>query len=208
MSALLFILALLCFFLGYRFFYGPKTKTSSFSAIATGSKEPISMHQLPIQKYPFAFRHKCSNTSSNLEALLASINDPSCVQVRLFATETTATAHFSDADGPENNLPLVAALAIYKLAGEHEVHIVHDGLFLTAARLPRYYEVRQLLDAAENNQKVVFCFQRAPFTSAMSPVEAAAALLELQLVNELTTATRSSYFSMLSNVTEIELQGH
>lgn len=145
------------------------------------------------------------STHQNLLAILNLIDDPKINRVILFATATQPNENFSESDGPDSNLPLMAVLAECKLKGFSPIHLILDGLFLTAARPPRYSEVRKLLDAAAKSQKVFFAKERAPFTSALSPDDAARELLTLDPFISLTAETRADYFALLSLFTEEQM---
>lgn len=154
-----------------------------------------------------AVRSHHSTTSDNLASLLEIIRDARTVQVILFASPEARTLDMSDRDGPETNLPLVAALAEYKLPGASDpLYMVFDGLFLTAARVPRYLEVRNLLDVAIASGKAFVAMQRVPFTSKLTPDEAAECLRHVGPVSPLTGETRATYFRLLSSVSERALE--
>ncbi len=144
------------------------------------------------------------STDDNLEAILALIRADNCTAVYLFATEATCTNSYTDVDGPDTNLPLVAALATYRIPRIDNVHVVFDGLFLTAARKPRYLEVKQLMDEAEGTNKVMFSSAPIAFTSALTPEGAAKVMLNQQQINPFNPQTRAQFFSMLSSLTESE----
>ncbi len=150
-------------------------------------------------------RYKSDNTSNNLAAIVSLINDPECQRIFLFASPANFIEGAHDnAGGPDANLPLVAALAEFKIHGIDKIRIVFDGVFLTAARSPRYYEVRQLLDAAQASNKVFYGQERAPFTSDMDSTAAADELSKIAAkgYQQLTDRTRTAYFSLLSSVPE------
>lgn len=151
------------------------------------------------------YSKQSANTGEKLETILSAVTDPKVEQIILFATPTSPTDDYRDSDGAENNLPEVAALALGTIAGA-KVAVVFDGSFLTAARIPRYLEVRTLLDAAVASDKVYFASNRVPFTSSKSAADAAAAFQSLGPFVKLTAASRSQYFSLLSNLTEAQLQ--
>ncbi len=148
---------------------------------------------------------RSANTGDKLACLLSTIADSNVEQVMLFATPREATSDYSNSDAAEANLPEVAALAIGTFAGA-KVAVVFDGAFLSAARYPRYSEVRELLDAAVASEKVYFTERRAPFTSQKNNIDALATLHSLGPFEKLTTTSRSRYFSLLSNVSEAEIQ--
>lgn len=145
-------------------------------------------------------RWEPENTGKNTQALLAAIADPRIALVTLFASPTKPDADFAHSDGPDSNLPLLAALT-ESVDGNL---CVYDGLFLTAARRPRYLEVREVLDAAEQSAKVYFAETRAPFTSALSAARAAEKLRAIAASTRLTSATREDFFRLLSNLTEAQ----
>ena len=152
-----------------------------------------------------AARFKKGSTGENVSALIAVIQDPNSREVRFFSSPRTKTARYSDSsDGPDNNLPLVAALVRYSIPRVDDVYIVFDGMFLTAARATRYYEVKELLDVAESSGKVVFSEEAADFTSSLKPEEAVKFLGALSKLILLTPATRAKYFGQLSNVSEAQ----
>ncbi|PIF89723.1 hypothetical protein CLU86_0600 [Acidovorax sp. 62] len=151
-----------------------------------------------------ATRYQNGNTSRNESTLLGLINDPACSAVTLFCSPGTPTADFSQTDGSENNLPLLAALAKYSIPGIDDVYIVFDGMFLTAARRPRYLEVRQILDTSEKSGKVSFATKPVPFTSALSPAEAVQTLLNAQPTVQLLGSTRAQYFALLCSIPEAQ----
>lgn len=151
-------------------------------------------------------RSRPSNTQNNLDKLLRALADPACESLCFFATHPHVDETFSDDDGPETNLPFIVAVATYKLLKEHTVRVVFDGMQLTAARLPRYGEVRQLLDAATVSNKAFFSPQSVKFTSNLPPAEAAQVLLSNAAPISLTTTSRSQFFKLLSGVSEQQLQ--
>lgn len=93
-------------------------------------------------------RSEPENTGKNTQALLAAIADPSIALVTLFASPTKPDADFAHSDGPDSNLPLLAALT-ESVDGNL---CVYDGLFLTAARRPRYLEGRSQESSATFSQ--------------------------------------------------------
>lgn len=151
-----------------------------------------------------ATRYKNGNTSDNVTTLIGLINDPNSSAIILFGSPSSPTREFTRTDGPETNLPLVAALAKYSIPRIDNLYVVFDGLFLTAARRPRYLEVRQLLDVAEKSNKVTFATTSVPFTSELSPSAAAEILLSHQPTVQLSPASRSKYFSLLCSIPEAQ----
>ncbi|WP_198430910.1 hypothetical protein [Pseudomonas tolaasii] len=131
------------------------------------------------------------------------IRDNKCDEIILFASVEN---DLGDEEARwNNNLPLVVALAKYIIPHVDSVLVVFDGMFLTAARYPRYGEVRNLLDVAVTSDKVYYSGQRAPLTSEMTPDEAVSTLIDLGSIQPLTVESRAEYFSLLSNFTEDEL---
>lgn len=161
---------------------------------------------MSFQKLPLlASRHDDrGSTTDNLQNLLDVLCNPDTVRVVLFATaDAPGGCYGHQTDGPETNLPLVAALAEIRVPGVPLLNVVFDGLFLTAQRKPRYSEVRALLDVAQDSGKAYFSEERAPFTSAFPASDAASALVSAgRSVVRLTRETRKSYFAMLGTVSE------
>lgn len=151
-----------------------------------------------------ATRYRNGNTSANANTLVGLINDPACVEVTLFCSPSAPTPDYSDTDGLEDNLPVVAALAKYRIPGIDDLYIVFDGIFLTAARRPRYLEVRALLDASEKSGKVSFATNPVRFTSALSPTKAAEVLSNEQPTIQLLPSTRAQYFALLCSIPEAQ----
>jgi hypothetical protein len=149
-----------------------------------------------------AVRHINGSTNNNVARLIQVIHDGGTVRVILFASPTTSTDDMHHSDGPETNLPLLSAVAEY---GSLSLE-VFDGIFLTAARMPRYYEIKELLDVAETSNKVYFSTVRAPFTSNLPPAVAAKIMLDSKQFEPLTPTTRPKFFTLLSSITEKELQ--
>ena len=147
-----------------------------------------------------ATRWQPGNTATNTQALLAAIAEPDIARVTLFASPIKPDTDFVHSDGPDSNLPLLVALTE---AVDGDL-CVYDGLFLTAARHPRYLEVREVLDAAEHSAKVYFAGTRAPFTSRLSPAEACEKLRGIEAKMRLTASTRANFFRLLSNLTEAQ----
>lgn len=140
------------------------------------------------------------STNASLNAILGLMSDPQCTRVLLFASPRSNPG---PNDGSDANLPLVAALAEFVLPGVKQIiDVVFDGLFLTAARDPRRYEVKQLLDAAIASNKAYYCTSTVPFTSSLSPDQAAGKLKTAQPLNQLDAATRTRYFALLSAAPE------
>lgn len=150
-----------------------------------------------------SLRYATKSTSDNVWALCDLIRDNKCDEIILFSSVK------NDLEGEHakwnNNLTLVVALAKYIIPHVDSVMVVFDGVFLTAARYPRYGEVRNLLDVAVASDKVYYSRQRAPLTSEMTPDEAVSTLIDLGSIQPLTVESRAEHFSLLSNFTEDEL---
>lgn len=160
-------------------------------------KEIAMTKEIPMR----AFRYENQATSKNADALVELLQSPLTERVILYAS-AFAAAGMSQTDGPETNLPLLAALAAVRLPAIGTLQIVFDGPFLTCARLPRYDEVRHVLDCAEMNSKVECAMTPAPFTSALSPEAAVARLRDVGPTTTLTPDTRAGFFALLSRVPE------
>ncbi|AQS50706.1 hypothetical protein PAEH1_02545 [Paenalcaligenes hominis] len=150
-----------------------------------------------------AQRETKSNTYDNLNNILSYLNNPESTKITLYATPASNSKNYNPQwDGPETNLPLLAALVTtnYK-------HIIFDGLFLTATRRPRYLEVKELLDQAVKKDNVFFSPDFVPFTSQLPPAEAFKILLDYsKRAIPLSSFSRSDFFSLLSTLTEKELE--
>lgn len=150
-----------------------------------------------------AVRYKISNTTENCRNLIQYLDMSNCLQVILFATSKIVDESFSYNDGPDNNLPLMGALALVELP-TLTAYVVFDGLFLTAARLNRYREVKDVLDHAIESKKALFITEPVPFTSSLSPIDALEKLINFKR-KHLTTHTRREFFRLLSNLSEQQL---
>jgi hypothetical protein len=82
--------------------------------------------------------------------------------------------------------------------------VVFDGLFLTAARLNRYREVKDVLDHAIESKKALFITEPVPFTSSLSPIDALEKLANFKR-KQLTVDSRREFFRLLSNLSEQQL---
>jgi len=149
-------------------------------------------------------RYKNKTTSKNLNALLQILQNQNTKRIIFFASPETKTADMSDNDGPEANLPLLAALAEIEISAVGILHVVFDGLILHAARKPRYLEIRELLDTAEKSGKTYFSLTRAPFTSRLIPEEAVEILLNTGTPRPLNKQSRITYFALLSTFSEAD----
>lgn len=138
-------------------------------------------------------RYENSSTNRNRDALLQDIKSTETIRTIIYASLKSPET-LTRTDGPETNLPLVAALA-EKANGDFTVY---DGLFLTAQRLPRLAEVEYLLDEAQEIGNVFFSEGRAPFTSSITPDKAAFTLLGLGSLIKLTPSTRHRYLGLLT----------
>lgn len=147
-------------------------------------------------------RSKSASTFDHLRTALSLLESDSTSQVIFFASPERETADLHPNDGTSSNFPLVCLLAKVDLPGVHPVYVLCDGLFLTAARRPRYSEVQDLLDAACSSGKAFFSTVRAPFTSRQRPDEATQTLLEVAQLEPLTAASRAQYFGLLSEISE------
>ncbi|MFP5065468.1 hypothetical protein [Acinetobacter pittii] len=150
-----------------------------------------------------AVRYKISNTTDNCCNLIQYLEMSNCLQVILFATSKIADESFSYNDGPDNNLPLMGALALVELP-TLTAYVVFDGLFLTAARLNRYREVKDVLDHAIESKKALFITESVPFTSSLSPIDALEKLANFNR-KQLTVDSRREFFKLLSNWSEQQL---
>ncbi|MFC3941601.1 hypothetical protein CCU68_34360 [Pseudomonas gingeri NCPPB 3146 = LMG 5327] len=145
-----------------------------------------------------ALRYSISNTSQNLNTLCELIRDQNCHRVILFGTVENEL----DSENRDSNLPYVAALAVYEIPNIDSIYVLFDGIFLTAARYPRYTEVRALLDVAQESGRVYFCEARAPLTRTFTSEDAVAALKDLGPIRRLDADSRADYFALLSGFTE------
>lgn len=152
----------------------------------------------PDKKPLAATRYEASNTTVNLDNILRLLRNPDLGRVILFATPSEPSRGYSRDDGPESNLPLVAALVELKAGDVPPMYVVFDGLFLTAARPPRYGEVRQLLDTAIATGKAFYGAEPVSFTSGLLAEEAAITLISSGELRPLNSASRAHYFSLLS----------
>lgn len=149
-------------------------------------------------------RYANSSTTRNLSSLVTLLNDPNCKEVVLYATASTPMQDFSESDGPDNNLPLVAAIAKYVIPGISDVFVLFDGLFLTAARFPRFLEVQDLMNVAQESGKAAFFLGQAPFTSSFEPVDAVKSLLGLGQLTPFSQTNRAKFFALLSRIPEAQ----
>lgn len=151
-----------------------------------------------------ALRYKEGNTTQNCCNLIDYLKMPECIQVILFATSDKPNNGYSRNDGPETNLPLMGALALVELHN-FKVYVIFDGLFLTAQRYPRYKEVKAVLDTAIASNKTYFINEAVPFTSSWNPMNAVSQLIPYPK-EQLTSETRSKYYSLLSHYSEKEYE--
>lgn len=145
-------------------------------------------------------RKTTHTTSENLKFALDEFTSENTSDIFFFASGINDVA-----DESEANLPLMYMLVKGFEPGQGHTFSVYDGLFLTAARRPRYLEIKELLDIACKSGKAYFSSLRAPYTYGLSPQNATHTLLELKdSFQPLTTQTRDQYFSMLSTIPEAE----
>lgn len=149
-----------------------------------------------------AVRTLAGNSTQARDNILAVIRDPNTEGVVLFATVATSDDCHSCSS---TNLPCVVALALIRTPGLPTLRVVCDNDMVTAQRIPRYGEVRTLLDQAEQSDKVFFSPEQVPLTMDLNPSDAANCLSAFaSKAVPLTPATRSQYFSLLSSVSEAE----
>lgn len=160
--------------------------------------------QSPVDRPTVATRYEAASTTQNLDAILDLLKNPALASIVLFATEEDPVAGFnSKSDGPDTNLPLVAALVELEPKGIEPMFVVFDGCFLTGVRPPRYTEVRFLLDAAIGTGKAFFGTSRVPFTSSLPPEAAANVLIGTNDIEPLDGESRPRYIALLSKVAEV-----
>ncbi|MDR5791694.1 hypothetical protein P9281_34675 [Caballeronia sp. LP003] len=146
-------------------------------------------------------RKTTQNTTENARSLIRAIDDPNVRRVILFATQHTADVSFHQEGGSEANLPLLAAV-VESVEGNSDLY---DGPFLTAVRRPRYLEIRDVLDAGTGKRRVFFAPKPVPFTSHALPESAVRTLLSHGPFAELTDESRSTFFGLLSSLSESAL---
>ena len=101
------------------------------------------------------------------------------------------------------DLPQLVAVGVYDIPVVDKLYLIFDGTSLSVARYPRYLEVRDILDVAQNTNKVFYCEARAPLTSDFGDEIALNTLLAAPH-RPLNVESRSAYFKLLSNFTEEE----
>lgn len=127
-----------------------------------------------------ALRHTGTDTGVSASAMRALLQNQNTMKVTFFATRDAPCAGYNETtDGAVANLPLVAALAEYRIPGFPPVQLVFDGLFLTRVRIPRSHEVDGVLAEAIARKDVYYAPQPVEFTSSLPPEEAAALLAEV-----------------------------
>lgn len=146
------------------------------------------------------------NTTRNCQFLQQKIAAPDTRKIVLYASSGEEIGAYSRSDGPATNLPLMAALVETVDTNNVSTFVVCDGPFLTAQRKPRFTEINDVLDAAVQSGKVSVAMQRVPFTSSLSPKQAVEALWQIYDLHLLTDKTRPVFFSLLSELTEKEIQ--
>jgi hypothetical protein len=142
-----------------------------------------------------ANRYDLSSTSTNVRALFDIFQDGQYKEMTFFAT-------VRESDMPSTqDLPWLGVLVTYNLPHMPPIYTLFDGYVLSAARQPRYDEIRRLLDlVVDGNTK--FCTVPVPLTCKL-PAEAAVALiLDLENVEPLSSESRPKYFKMLSMFSE------
>lgn len=149
-------------------------------------------------------RFENQSTSLNALALCNLLRDDRARRVLLFASSSTAVVDNEDNDA-KDPFPLMSALVEYELPAVLRFTILFDGLFLTAARMPRIGEVTAVLDAATASGRAFFASQIAPFTHGLEPQEAAKNLLGLGPFAPLDAATRPTYFAQLALIPEASI---
>lgn len=145
-------------------------------------------------------RKTAYTTGENRDHALEELASENISEVIFFASDVSSVP-----DENEANLPLMYMLAKGFEPGQGHIFSVYDGLFLTAARRPRYLEIKDLLDVACDSGKAYFSPLRAPYTATLKPQDAARTLLNLkQSFKPLNPQTREEYFSMLSTIPEAQ----
>jgi len=145
-------------------------------------------------------RFKIGTTNDNSRRFIELMKDGNTKRVILFATPISVPDDSSDSDlgdiGPVSNLPLMSACVEYWHPGEGNVGMVVDGLFLTAARMPRYGEVCAVLDEAEKLDKIYYSPERCGFTVCES-VEDAFNEMQTYSLLPFTQESRAEYIALL-----------
>jgi hypothetical protein len=151
-------------------------------------------------------RYRNSSTTENLDAAISVLQPDVLKRFTLFASPNMAQAvpPPDPRNGPDSNFPLVSAIAEFEIPRIVTIRVVFDGVFLTAARLPRYGEVKELLNAVVSCGRGSFSAARAPFTAQLGAEEAFETLCRLP-ATPLTAETRPAYFSLLSTMNEAEI---
>lgn len=130
-------------------------------------------------------------------ALLDYIRDPKCEKIALFVTERS---------DDQQDSPWLMAVVTYQIPHVEPVHVLMDGYVLSAARYPRYMEVRDVLDAGEKAGKVWFCSVPAPFTQDLPADKSISVLQGLGSLTQLNASTRPQLFLLLSTLTEAQYE--
>lgn len=152
-----------------------------------------------------ATRYDGHTTGHAVDALLNYLSDPACKRVTFFAGPQSGQASDAEKQGlGEQNMPLLAATAEYQIPHAGSVIVVLDGDLLTAARAHRAREISHVLDAAMGGGKAFVCMERAASTHKLESSEAAAVYAQLPRL-PLDGISRVKFFSLLSNLTELEL---
>lgn len=144
-----------------------------------------------------AFRQESKGTGDNRDAMLNAINSSDCIKFTLFATLREDRIGCNSVE--RSNLPILMAIAEYD-----DKFLVFDSAYLTAAREPRYYEVKAILDSADKSNKVQFCNMPVEYTGCIDvDISARYLLKEAELyAYYYSSSSRENFFSMLSNVPE------
>lgn len=134
-----------------------------------------------------------TSTTVELQTLLTMLSLSSVEKVEMFAGQ---------ADGGGASIVL---LATGRFAGIGPAQVVFDCLTLSVRDAARYAEVRELLDLAVASKKCFFSEARAVATSSLSATHAIAELRGLQAEQLLTHATRKTFFTLLSDLSEVDI---
>lgn len=146
-------------------------------------------------------------TSDNARRFVELMKDQNTKRVTLLATPMSIPEDISEMElgdiGPTSNLPLMSACIEYWHPGEGNIGMVVDGLFLTAARNPRYGEVCDVLDEAEKLDNIFYSTESCGFTVSMPPKDA---FNKMQSCNRrpFSQETRSDYLTSLGVYSEAE----
>lgn len=136
-----------------------------------------------------------STTQASADAIKL-LRDPG-FRVAVFSTSLSENdGSATRQDGPETNWPYFSAA----IRVNDDVYIF-DSVLLNAARIPRDREVRNILDVAQDTNKVYFTSKDvAGFTAGLAPEDAALKFCERELVL-LTPSTRSQFWLQVASGT-------